>query len=87
MVDSDGSGSRNETEGSRALRLRQPVDYREESVKTETLGFEDRPTKRQRTQPQGQLIVASEQLAAAASASDRDLQLESEIVSTDFSWS
>ena len=78
MVDSDHSGSHEGTEGGRALRLRQPVDYREENFKTETLGFEDRPAKRQRIQPNEHILVVGEQLGAAALANDRDLQLESE---------
>lgn len=78
MADLDMSDSHEEAEGGRALRIRQPVDYREEAIKTETLGLEDRPAKRQRTQPSEQLLIVSEQLGAAALASDRDLQLESE---------
>ncbi len=78
MVDTDPSERLEEAERGRALRLRQPVDYREENIKTETLGFEDRPAKRQRTQPGEQQVIVGEQLGAAALASDRDLQLESE---------
>ena len=78
MSGSDQSGSRDETEIQRSLRHRQPVDYREENVKTETIGLEDRPTKRQRVQANGSLGAASDQLAAAASLNDRDLQLEAE---------
>ncbi|KAK9868387.1 hypothetical protein WJX84_004093 [Apatococcus fuscideae] len=78
MSGSDQSGSRDETEIQRSLRRRQPVDYREENVKTETIGLEDRPTKRQRVQANGSLGAASDQLAAAASLNDRDLQLEAE---------
>ena len=78
MAEGDVSKSQEEAEGGRALRTRQPVDYREENLQTETLELEDRPAKRQRTQPFEQIIVASEQLGAAALANDRDLQLESE---------
>ena len=82
MVDSDLSGSREESEGGRSLRLRQPVNYREDDVKMGSFGhLEDRPThpaKRQRTETTQQLVVTREELQTAAALNDRDLQLEAE---------
>lgn len=79
MGDSELSGSHEDSDGIRSLRLRQPVNYKEDDVKTETFGLDARPAKRQRVQTSEQLqTVTREQLEAASSLGDRDLQLEAE---------
>ncbi|KAK9844949.1 hypothetical protein WJX74_008996 [Apatococcus lobatus] len=78
MSESDISGSHGDTEGGRSLRVRQPVNYKEDIVKTKTIGLDDRPAKRQRVHASEPLAATREQLREAAYLEDRDLQLEAE---------